>query len=203
MENITYVTGNYGKYYSVSQKAQKAGIPMDYYRYDFEEPEIDDIQFISKEKAIQAYNLLHSPVFVADSGFYIEDYPGKSYYPGALVKRSGIASNVSKLLETMKQVQNRHCYFVDCLTFYDGNDTYQFFGVSRGTLSYEIRGNLDVTAKSNLWAVFIPQNCTKTLAEMTEEERNHRPDGRTSAIDSFLLWYQFIYKKQKVKRKKF
>ncbi len=197
MENLTYITGNYGKYVSVKEKFENAGITIDYFKCDLEEPNINNIEFISKEKARQAFEILGTPVFVADSGFYIEDYPKNPGYPGAFVKRSGISSNITELLETMKQVQNRNCYFLDCLTFFDGKDYFQFFGVSKGTLSHEIRGEQSKKAKSNLWFVFIPLNCNKTLAEMSDEERNNRPDNRTSATDEFINWYKLNYKNGK------
>ena len=197
MENLTYITGNYGKYISVKEKFEKAGIEIDYFKCDLVEPNVNDIKFISKEKARQAYDMLGTPVFVADSGFYIEDYPNNPGYPGAFVKRSGVASNVEELLETMKNVKNRNCYFLDCLTFFDGNDYFQFFGVSKGILSYEIKGEQMKRAKSNLWLVFIPNNCHKTLAEMTDEERNNRPDNHTNATDEFIEWYKLNYKDNK------
>lgn len=190
MENLTYITGNYGKYISVKEKFDNAGININYFKCDLEEPNINDIEFISKEKARQAYEKLNCPVFVADSGFYIEDYPNNPGYPGAFVKRSGVSSNVEYLLEVMKGVSNRNCYFLDCLTFYDGNEYHQFFGISKGVLSNELRGHETKRAKSNLWYVFIPNNCTKTLAEMTDEERCSRPDNRTSATDEFIEWYK-------------
>ena len=194
MENLTYITGNYGKYVSVKEKFESAGIDISYFKCDLDEPDINDIEFISKEKARQAYEKLGNPVFVADSGFYIEDYPDNPGYPGAFAKRSGISTNIEGLLETMKNRINRNCYFMNCLTFFDGTDYHQFIGISSGTLSTEIRGHENVKAQSNLWYVFIPNNCHKTLAEMTDDERINRPDGRTSATDLFIAWYKENYK---------
>lgn len=97
----------------------------------------------------------------------------------------------------MKGVKNRSCYFLDCLTFFDGNDYYQFFGISKGSLSNELKGHENRKAKSNLWYIFVPNNCIKTLAEMSDEERNNRPDGRTSATDQFIEWYILNYKNTK------
>ena len=197
MENLTYVTGNYGKYISVKEKFENSGINIDYFKCDLDEPNINDIKFISKDKARKVYEKLDRPVFVADSGFYIEDYPNNPGYPGAFVKRSGVSSNIEQLLETMENVSNRNCYFLDCLTFFDGNEYYQFFGISKGSLSNEIKGHALKKAKSNLWYVFIPDNCTKTLAEMTDEERDNRNDNRTSATDEFIKWYINNYKNVK------
>ena len=202
MENLTYVTGNYGKYISVKEKFENEGISIKYYKCDLQEPNINDIGFISKEKAKQAYDKLGSPVFVIDSGFYINGYPNNPGYPGAFVKRSGVSTNIEKLLETMRDVNDRSCYFLDCLTFFNGNKYYQFFGISKGNLSYEKKGHETKKAKSNLWYVFIPNNCVKTLAEMSDEERNNRPDNRISATDEFMNWYIQNYKNiQKLNKK--
>ena len=193
MENLTYVTGNYGKYVSVKEQFESRSISINYFKCDLDEPDINDIEYISKEKARKAYEILNKPVFVADSGFYIESYPNCPGYPGAFVKRSGISSDIDTLLETMKNINNRRCYFLDCLTFYDGNEYYQFFGICKGALAHEKRGISLKKAKSNLWYVFIPNNCTKTLAEMNDDERLNRNDDRTSATEEFINWYQNIY----------
>ena len=187
---LTYVTGNYGKYISVKEQFAKENIDIDFFTYDLEEPDINDIKYISKSKAKKAYEILNKPVFVADTGFYIEDYPNNPGYPGAFVKRSGISSDIENLLKVMEKVENRTCYFLDCLTFYDGNEFYQFFGASIGTLSHELKGESLKKAKSNLWYVFIPKNHTKTLAEMTDFERNNRNDDHTSATNEFIKWYK-------------
>lgn len=199
MGNIIYVTGNYGKYVSVKECFTEKNIEIDFYKYDFEEMEINDIEKISRKKALDAYKILQTPCFVADTGFYINGYPNNPGYPGAFVKRSGISSDIDGLLETMKKQSNRTCKFVDCLTFYSGNEFYTFYGVSNGTLAFSKKGNPIKKAKSNLWYVFIPNNCDKTLAEMSDEERKNRNDGHTSATELFAEWYKNSYLKQNVK----
>lgn len=201
MNSLTYVTSNYGKEVAVKEHFKREQIEVGYYVYDFDEPNINDIQFISREKARQAYEIIGTPVFAADTGFFIENYPNCPNYPGAFVKRSGIASNVDDLLETMRNVKERNCYFLDCLTFYDGEEYHQFLGIGKGTLAYEKKGNLPKHAKSKLWLVFIPNNCSKTLAEMTDYERKTRDDGRTSATEEFIAWYKNNYQKSKVFQK--
>lgn len=200
MKNIIYVTGNYGKYVSVKECFAEKNIGINFYNHDFEEIEINDIEKISRKKALDAYNILQSPCFVADTGFYIDDYPNNPGFPGAFVKRSGISSDIDRLLETMKNKSNRRCKFVDCLTFYDGKDFYTFYGVSSGTLAFSKKGDPIKRAKSNLWYIFIPTNCTKTLAEMSDEERKNRNDGHTSATELFANWYQDIYLKQNTRK---
>lgn len=187
---LTYVTGNYGKYVSVKERFEKKGIKIEYFTCDLEEPDINDISVISKAKAAFAYRKLNSPVFVMDSGFYIEAYPNLPGYPGAFVKRSGVSSNIRGLLETMKDVQNRNCCFLDCLTYYDGINYYQFFGESKGTLATTIKGSDKDKALSNLWKVFMPEGYSKTLAEMSDEELSERRKNRVGATDKFIEWYK-------------
>lgn len=198
---ITYVTGNHGKYISVKEKFSKHNIPIEFYNYDFEELNINDIEIISKNKAEKAYGILNQPCFVADSGFYVRNYPNNPGYPGAFAKRSGIADNVDKFLKVMENVTEREAFFLDCVTFYDGNEFYTFFGECEGTISYEKRGNHIAKAKSNLWYVFVPKNHNKTLEEMTDEERENRHDGHTSAYEEFINWYKNNYLTQKCLKK--
>ena len=191
MQNLTFVTGNYGKYCSVKERFEKEGIEIKYFACDLKEASINDISVISRGKAEDAYEKVHGPVFVADTGFYIEDYPGKPLYPGAFVKRSGISSDINHLLEVMKDRKNRSCYFLDCLTYYDGEDCVQFYGFSRGILANEVRGNAKKNAKSNLWFVFIPDlGCGKTLAEMSDEELWTMRSLEESATSKFISWYK-------------
>ena len=187
---LTYVTGNHGKYLSVKERFEKEGVDVDFYDYDFEEPEVNDITFISQEKAKNAYNLLHTEVFVTDAGFYIENYPWEPGYPGAFVKRSGIANDIPKLLEEMKDVEDRHAYFMDCTTYYDGEEFHTFYGKALGTITKEQHG-LDKEAQwSKLWHVFIPDGYDITLSEMTDEQRQNRNELHTSGTKEFLKWYK-------------
>lgn len=197
MKNITYVTGNYGKYISVKEQFEKQKIEIGFFRYDIDEPNVNDINFISKEKARIAYEKLNEAVFVIDSGFYIEDYPNNPGYPGAFVKRTGISSDIDTLLDTMRNTKNRKCYFLDCLTFYDGEDYYQFFGKTEGFLSSEKKGVSHKSAKSNLWYVFVPNNFNKTLAEMNDDEREILRSNKISATTEFINWYKDSYLNQK------
>ena len=199
MENITYVTGNYGKYVAVKKHFQKHNIAIQYENIDLYEPEINDIEKISQAKAKDAYSKLQSPVFVADTGFYIDEYPNNPGYPGAFVKRSGISTNIDTLLQTMKGIINRTCRFIDCLTFYDGDNFYTFYGISEGTLATTKKGQEKKHAKSALWHVFIPKNCEKTLAEMSDEELQNRNDNHTSATEIFINFYVNEYVKEKGK----
>lgn len=192
MEKLVFVSGNPGKIRFVRMYAQLRKVPVCFCSLDFSEPDVNDISYISKKKAEYAYKELGYPCFVSDSGFYIDHYPNHPGYPGAFVKRSGISSNLGQLLDNMRDVENRSCKFVDCITYYDGESFQQFFGKSTGVLATEVYGENMNGAKSELWKVFIPKGYCTTLAGMSSEEmlQYKKESRKSSATAQFLDWYQ-------------
>ncbi len=200
--SLAYMTTNRGKYLRVQKLGIENNLEIEEYVDEIDELEVSDVSEVSKDKAIKAYNKLLKPVFVEDSGFYINGYPNKKNYPGTLVKRSGISTNIEQLLETMKEVENRDCEFISCVTYYDGEEIKQFISSSKGVLTTEIRGEITENARSRLWQVFIPEGYEKTLAEMTDEERKRRSAKTNSAFQQFIDWYvnkKSVNEKNKVK----
>ena len=193
MEVLTFVTGNVNKGFEIEERFYREQIPIEIVNMDFLEPEINDIEAVSKSKAIQAYKILGKPCFVIDSGFNIHNYPNNPGYPGAFVRRSGISKDIDGLLNTLKDVEDRRCQFLDCLTFYDGEEFYCFYGRDEGNITYEKRGTENKVMRSDLWYVFEPIGSNKTLAEMTDEERIKRKDGHVSAKEQFIEWYKKYY----------
>ena len=193
MKKLVFVSSNFGKVVSVKTAASMFyGIDICSCSLDFLEPDVNDISCISKTKAEYAYQELGYPCFVSDTGFYIDYYPNQPEYPGAFVKRSGVSSNLEKLLDDMKDVDNRSCRFVDCITYYDGECFQQFFGESRGELATEVSGENMNNAKSELWKVFIPEGYYSTLAGMSSKEmlQYKKETRKNSATVQFLDWYR-------------
>lgn len=193
MKNLVFATGNVNKGYEIEEKFNREQIPIEIVKMDFQEPEVNDIEIVSKSKVVQAYQMIGKPCFVIDSGFYIHNYPSNPEYPGAFVRRSGISKDIDGLLNTLKDVRDRSCHFLDCLTFYDGKNFYCFYGRDEGIITYEKKGTEHKTMRSALWYVFRPKNCVKTLAEMTDEENIKRKDGHISAKEQFIEWYKNNY----------
>jgi len=186
MEKLIFVSGNSGKISSVKKYAKAKNILISFCSLNFLEPNVNDISYISKKKAEDAYQKLGFPCFVSDSGFYIDHYPNHPGYPGAFAKRSKVSSDVEELLQDMKEVKDRSCKFVNCITYYDGCQFVHFFEEHRGVLATEACGN------DNLWKVFIPEGYASTLASMTSLEKlqYQEENKKKSAIVQFLDWYQ-------------
>lgn len=190
MKEIIFVTSNMGKVASAKKHIEK-NIELKHYEYDIAEPEVNDIEYIAEYKVRQAYGRVNKPCISLDAGFYIPAFPGKPDFPGAFPKRELLNKmGIDGLLEIMKDVKNRECYFKECLAYFDGRQVKKFFGYVKGTLSTEIRGNDTDQKWSDLWYVFIPKNCQKTMAEMTDEERANRNDGYVNPFVEFNEWFK-------------
>ncbi len=186
MKEIVFVTGNKGKVATAQKYFDDNKIKLLTYDYDYEEPNINDIEIIAISKVKQAYRVVGKPCIALDSGFYIPNYPNNPNFPGAFPKRELLEKiGIDGLLEKMKNVENRYCYFKEVLAYFDGENIKLFYGISEGYLSREKR-EIDINKKwSDLWSVFIPFNYTKTLAEMTEDELKQYLDTADNAIKKF------------------
>lgn len=188
MNKIYYVTGNPGKVESAKKYLKDIDVEM--IDYDFIEPDVNDIKYTAEWKVRKAYQMINKPCIALDSGFYIPSYPKEKNFPGAFVKRKLIEGiGLDGLLEDMKDVDDRYCYFLECLAYYDGENLEFFYGKSEGYISHTKSGKDNTKKWSPLWEIFIPLGYNKTLSEMTDEERYNRKHS-THAFEEFSDWYQ-------------
>jgi len=194
MEEIIFVTHNKGKIASAQNHLK--GVNFKTFEYELEEPRSDDIKYISEAKVRQAYELVNKPCISLDCGFFIEELNG---FPRAYVNYALDTIGLEGILKLMEGKENRKCSFKECLSYYDGKELHQFMGNHEGRLSKEILGQDTNKKWSDLWYIYIPYNSDKTLAQMTDEERQERDrkkeigERRNEAIDSmreFAKWYQ-------------
>lgn len=194
MESVIFATGNKGKISSAKDYFEKEKIPVVFQSFNATEPDINDLEFIAESKVRQAYEQLKKPCFTVDAGFYIEGYPNRPNFPGALANREALdVIGIKGILKNMEGVENRKCYTKECLAYYDGKKLKIFWGKTDGALSDKPRGN-EEGLWSDFWKIFIPQNCNKTLAEMTPFERIYRRDNHKECFEEFLKWYKSINK---------
>ena len=185
MDEIVFVTHNKGKIASAQKHFKNVNIKI--LEHEVEEPRSDDITYISKVKVEEAYKLVHKPCISLDCGFFIDALNG---FPKAYVNYALDTIGLEGILKLMEEKENRNCKFTECLSYYDGKKVYQFMGEHKGKLSREILGTDTNKKWSDLWYIYIPHGYKKTLAQMTEEERENRE--KIDSVDSmqeFVNWY--------------
>ena len=75
--------------------------------------------------------------------------------------------------------------------YYDGKELQQFMGSHEGVLAEKILGKDSSEKWSDLWYIYKPAGYDKTLAEMTESERNNRKKYKSvSSMEVFAKWYK-------------
>lgn len=154
MEEIVFVTHNKGKVASANRDCKN--IKFKVFDYEVDEPRSESLQEIAKSKVEQAYKLIKKPCIAMDSGFFIEALNG---FPKTFVNFSLETIGIEGILNLMKEKENRKCSFKECLAYYDGK---------------EILGQDRAKSWSDLWYIFKPQNFDKTMAQMSDEERELR-----------------------------
>lgn len=195
MKEIVFVTHNKGKI--ASAKRNLKDINFSIFEYELDEPRSDDIEYISKAKVMEAYQIVKKPCISLDCGFWIDELQG---FPKAFVNFALETIGIKGILKLMEGKENRDCRFKECLSYFDGNKLHQFMGKHEGILSKEIIG-IDTDKRwSDLWYIFIPKGYKKTLAQMTDEERELRNIEKEnneelkkysiSAMDEFVKWYK-------------
>lgn len=190
MKEICFVTSNIGKVETARQNLKNFDIDVLNVNLNIEELKINDIELICKDKVMQAYQKVQRPVITLDAGFYIPNFPNNPNFPGAFPRRDLIEKmGILGLLENMKNIKDRKCYFRECLSYYDGKVLKQFNCYHYGTLTTEIRGNDKNYKWSDLWSVFIPSTYDKTLAEMTRDEYLIYSANSDTIFQNFANWF--------------
>ncbi|MBW8362082.1 MAG: RdgB/HAM1 family non-canonical purine NTP pyrophosphatase [Kaistella sp.] len=133
-------------------------------------------------KAKYCFENTGKPSLGDDSGLVVEALDGR---PGIFSARYAgnhdFAKNMARVLEEMKDSENRKAYFVTVMCLADETGEHYFEGRIYGNLTKEISG-----AKGFGYdPIFIPENLGLTFAEMLPEEKN-KISHRRKALDQFL-----------------
>ena len=186
MEEIVFVTHNKGKIASAQKVLNSVNIRI--FEYDLDEPRSDDVKYISKVKVMEAYELVKTPCISMDSGFWIDALNG---FPRSFVNFSLDTLGIEGILKLMEGKEDRRCRFVECLSYYDGKELHQFMGKHEGFLTGKKQGTDNNKKWSDLWYIYKPKGYDKTLAQMTDEERENRIRyDSVSSFDVFADWFK-------------
>ena len=163
MKKLVFVTQNTHKL----ADAQKLLPEFEIEHIDFEVPEIQslDPKEIVEHKLAYAYAKVQKPCFVMDASLFLDCLNG---FPGPFIKwwfektvGEGKTCQIANLFD------QRGCSWTTVLGYFDGTDTHFLEETITGTLPNAPRG----TNGYHWDTIFIPEGETRTLAEMTFEEK--------------------------------
>lgn len=168
---LSFATTNPAKVASVARVLGAYGIDVERVELELPELQADDAEGVALGKIRAALSALRAPVMVVDSAFHVDALGG---FPGPYVKHVTAKLGVRGYLDLLARfpdAADRGCAFVDAVAFADPSlpAPLVFVRRERGSIADAPRGN-SAGHKSPMAALFIPDGCDKTIAEMTPDE---------------------------------
>ena len=131
------------------------------FKYKLEEIQSEDSQKIVRDKTLKAFYKVRRPLFVEQTGMYIEDFGN---LPGGLTQIVFESITAEKFCEIFGNRSNTNAIAKTIIGYCDGKSIKTFEGSIRGKIASEPRGS-----SSYHWdSVFIPEGYAETFAEMGE-----------------------------------
>jgi len=161
MKKIIFATGNEAKLRDARNALYDTGYEVIGEKIDFQEIQTLDQELIVKNKAKQAYEVTKSPLFVDDTGFYIENIPE---FPGTMTKYINKTLGINGLSKLYDEGQKAHFKTLICMT--DGEREVVVEGKLMGKLT-KLR-SLVFNPDTPINSIFVPDGFDKPLAEISD-----------------------------------
>lgn len=160
VDEINSIIGNTFQIISLKDAGIDIEIPEPYFT----------LQENASEKSKVIHQLTQQNCFSEDTGLEVESLNGE---PGVKSARysgeeKNFQANINKLLNNLKDIQNRNAQFKTVVSLILNKKEYLFEGVCKGKIIEAQKGN----SGFGYDPIFIPEGSNKTFAEMTMEEKN-------------------------------
>jgi len=162
---VFFATSNKGKADEAALILGKAGATVRQFPFEYRELRSDSLEEIARDAVMEAHRRCKKPVFVEDSGLFIDAFPG---FPGtfsAWVQRKIGNEGILKLMAGTKE---RSARFEACIAFNAGRSVSVFRGVCEGSIASEARGS----GGFGYDPIFVPKGHPQTFAENKELKNN-------------------------------
>ncbi len=183
-KTVTFVTGNFHKFYEVRSILSSMGIAVGMLRMKGDEIQSDDIKEIAKNSAIEAFNRCHFPLIVEDAGLFIDALEG---FPGPYAAYIYKTIHNKGILKLMENIQNRKATFCSAIVYISKETGPLLFeGDAKGEITLTERKG-EGNSGFGFDPIFQPSKSVKTFSEMTLEEKN-QTSHRATAVSKFAKW---------------
>ncbi len=163
MDKPILITGNAGK---AAEFSRLLGFEVHNQKVEgLPELQATDVRVVAEAKAKAAYEALGKPVFVDDTGLYINAW---GELPGALI--AWFLDNVGTegVLKMLEGWTDRSARVMTALGYCDDQGVQIFVGEVIGSVPQQTRGEHGFGYDP----IFVPEGHDKTFAEMTSEEKD-------------------------------
>jgi len=179
LSELFFATSNENKFQEAERILANLGVKINLFKTTLEEIQSNDLNYIAKKKAINAFKLVQKPVIIEDDGLFIDSlngFPGPySSYVYDTIGNKGIMS----LLENSVV---RDAKFVSIIAYLDSTSDVKLFESS-------IPGKITSIIEKGGWGydpIFIPDGESKTYANVSDKDKfSHR----SASLTKFSSWF--------------
>ncbi len=185
---LTFVTSNKAKYREVSTILAEYGIEVKHKEMQLVELQHEDLEYVAKVKARDAYNALGNvdEVLVEDDALFIYSLKG---FPGIYASYVFKCIGNEGILKLLDGIEDRGAEFVSVVAYINGSRELTFTGRVKGRIAYSIKQG----KKGLAWGydpIFIPEGYDITYAELSDMKMKHGISHRRIALTRFAEWYK-------------
>lgn len=178
---IYFATGNEGKFREAEEVLSRYGIEVEMVDLDYPEIQSDSLEEIAVGGVRWCVERLMEPVFVEDSGLFVDALNG---FPGPYSAYVFDTIGNEGILKLMEGVEDRSARFLSVVAFCEpGGKPVTFTGEVRGRIAEEERGEEGF----GFDPIFVPEGDRRTFAEMGVQEKC-KISHRTRALERFAEW---------------
>jgi len=187
--SLRFATSNRHKFGEAKSILNGYGVSIDPLNLGIEEIRSESCARVAEASARFAYAKARTPLFVEDSGLFVNALHG---FPGTYSAWAFGKIGYEGLLRLMRGVRDRRASFVSAVAYADGKGIKIFEGSCEGAIALASRGKNGFGHDP----VFAPSGSRKTFAQ--DAALKARTSHRRRALEKFARWY-VDYQKQKKK----
>jgi XTP/dITP diphosphohydrolase len=162
---LLFATHNIHKLDEARDILGKLDIEIEHLEIEYDEPRGEDTSEIAEKSAKDLFSIIGKPLFLDDSGLFIDElkgFPGP--YSAWVFKKMGYEG----MLKLLDGKENRKAYFKSSIAYANEKGTFIFEGIVKGEIAKEAKGKNGFGYDP----IFVPEGFQKTFAEMDNEEKN-------------------------------
>ena len=177
--SLLFVTGNRNKFLEAESILKEYGVMIEHSPLAVPEERGEDCEMIAAGAARFAFGKLKKPLFVEDSGLFIESLNG---FPGPYSAWVFSKLGCEGILTLMKGTVKRNAQFITAIGYADELGVKTFVGRCPGKIANEKKGSGGFAYDS----IFAPKGSEKTFAE--DPAMKSHISHRRRAIEMFAKW---------------
>lgn len=180
MKIVYFITGNKGKVVEATAKLVPLGFRVVQKDLGYLEVQADSLEEVAQYGVEQVCERFDKPFMLEDAGVFIQALQG---FPGVYSKYVFFTIGLPGILRLLEGLQNRSAVFRSVYAYHEPRKKPLICtGECIGTIITECRG----TNGFGYDPLFVPNNATKTFAEMSIDEKN-RYSHRAKALEMLVM----------------